>query len=387
MPFSYSVANLKDEVEAILHGTTLDSVSNIFGTINRAARTLQEEVDFFELKKKTQIANAIYDSVNDYTAPTDLKMDKIIDLFPQVNRNGSDNFSQSYSEQFGLKKDNNSFTVEYQNGVKVLRIQKNLTTPIVLNTLDSITTNGTWAVGGDGSNLTVDTLNYVSGSASLNFDLTGVGTTAYIENSTMTAVDLSEHEDISALFYWVYLPSASAITSIDLRWGDDSSNYWNATSTTQHFGAFQDGWNLIKAEWDGATETGSPDSSAVVYARITITYDGTADTDIRIDNITSNLGSIYDLKYYSNYMFETSAGVDIEQTTADEDIINLEPVSINGLVLKVAEYAAQQVQEQGGSIDVGYFAGEYQKWLSKYKRSYKSEAIKPSVQYYTPFRR
>ena len=369
----------------MLHGTNTDAITSIDTMIDRAIRQVVSDVDLFETKRVETLASAVYDDVYQYAAPADLKLNKLIDIRPQVGRTTADNFSQAYSEEFDTQKavNNNELTVEYRNGTKVLKINKALTGGIVLHQMNSLTANGTWAATTDATSLAADTDNFITGSASLNFDLSGAGTTGYIENSTFTAVDLSDHEDKSSIFVWVYLPDASDITNLILRWGSDSSNYWHRTVTAPHFGSFGDGWNLMRFDWNDASEVGTGVSSAIDYLRLTITYDGTADTDYRVDNIISTVGAIYEVVYYSDYVLQDASTLAYqEEVDADANIIFLEAQSINGLLWKTAELAAQQVQEQGGSIDVQYFANEYQKWLKRYKGQFKSEAMKAQGNYY-----
>lgn len=383
---AFTVATLKDDIEAQMHGTTLNKVQGVDALINRAGRQVLMDVDPQETKRLMPIANAIYDDVKIYTAPVDLKGDKIIDIRPQLNRSAQrDNFTKVHNEIFDLKKAGNTFSLEHRDSVKFLRLSKELTTGVTIHKADSITDNGTWAVGDDATNLTRDTLNFVGGNAALNFDLNGAGTTAFIENSTMDAVDLTDHEDVGALFLFVYLPNASAITDVTLRWGSSTSDYWSVTVTAPHVGtAFQNGWNLLRFDWNGAAVTGSPTVTAVDTLRVALTYDGTADTDIRVDNIVSRLGEIWETLYYSKYLFRTSAGVWGEEVTADSDSINLDTDSYNLLVFKGAEFAAQQQQGEDGPFDLGYFQAEYTRGVDRYQRMYKSEVEKTKSSYYTP---
>jgi hypothetical protein len=252
----------------------------------------------------------------------------------------------------------------------------------VLNDFNSITANGTWAAGGDATGLIADDINYVSGSASLRFNLSGATTSGYIENSTFTAVDLSDEEDVGALFLWVYLPSS--ITSVDLRWGSDSSNYWNKTVTSTHESlAFQTGWNLLRFDWDTATETGTPDSSSVDYARITITYDGNAMNNIRIDKLVARLGEVWEIEYYSKYLFSSSAGTWQETVSADTDTVNLDTESYNLLLNKCAEFAAHQQAAENSGFDVNYFKSEYNAGLLKHQAANKKQSIPAQSMYYS----
>jgi hypothetical protein len=217
----------------------------------------------------------------------------------------------------------------------------------------------------------------------LNFDSDGLGVTATITNSTFTDVDLTDHDERSSIFMWVFLPDASAITNVISRWGNDAANYWTRTITAPHtFTAFQDGWNLLRFDWNGATEVGTVAPAAIDYLLVTITYDGNAETDYRVDNIVSRLGDIHNVVYYSRFMFQNAAGTFIEETTADTDLCNLEQGAVNLLLYRTAELAAQQIQAEDAGFDVSYFSTQYQRYLTEYKHQFKSEVEKPRASYY-----
>ena len=381
---SYTIADIKNELESNIHGSSLNKLQDPYGTINKAARKLQLDIDIPDTIRKTQITNAIYSNITLYSTPSDLKGDKIIDIRPQANRSLNDNFSQRNIEEFSLKNTNNTFSIEYDSGTKYLMLSKDVKEDKTLNGCDSLTANGTWSAGGDGTNLTLDDLYYVSGSGSLNFDLDGSTTSGYIENSDMTAQDLSDYEDVGSMFMWVYFPDSSIITNVILRWGNDSSNYWYVTATTGHDGnSFVDGWNLIRFDWNGATEQGTGDSSAVDYARVTITYDGTADTDIRVDNIVCRLGEIWDLVYYSNFLFQTSAGVWQENCSDDTDVINLSGEAYNLLIQLATVYANQELSGEDSSFDYQTNMAQYEQDKARYLKTNPSQSLKKQTIYYS----
>ena len=380
---AYTVLQAKDDLSGMMKGTTTSKITNVLQLLNRAARDVLEYVDPQETKRKTQIVSAIYDEVFDYAAPADLKGNKIIDLRPQVSRGSDTNFSQTYSAQFDINKglSDNSIQVAYDQGTKFLRIKKDLPGLIAVNEADSLTANGTWAGTDDAGNLSLDTQKFVSGSGAIKFDISGATTTATLTNATMTAVDLSDHEDEGSLFLWLDFPDSSLITNVALRWGSSATAYWTRTVTAPHFGAFADGWNLMRFDWDGATEVGAPDETAIDYLQIIITYDGTADTNLRLDNVTSNNGAIYDLVYYSKFLFtDGTSGAWKEAAEDDDDTVNLDTESFNLWLYRAAELAAQQVEKV--KDDTNYFSTQFQRALKRYKSMYKSEIMHPQNSYY-----
>lgn len=379
---NYQISDLKVSLASSLHGSTLNKLQDPYDTINRAARNCLLDVDFMCTKRVASIENALYDKVYDYACPSDLKGNKVIDIRPQAGHLSSDNVEQRYSKDFDRRKTLGTFNIEINSGTKFLRLSKDVGNSAVVNEANGLTNNGTWSATADCENLASDTLNYLSGAGSLKFDLSGASTTGYLENSTMTAVDLEDYEDEGAMFLWLYLPDSSILTNVNLKWGNDSSNYWSATVTAPHYGSFENGWNLLRFDWNGASSTGSPDSTAVDYLKILFTYDGTADTDLRIDNIICKMGSLQEMVYYSKYLFQTSAGVWKEECSADNDYINLDTEGYNILMEMCIALANQELAGEDSIFDMNASLGSYNNLVAKYTSTYKSEYVKPSSFYY-----
>ena len=325
---AFSVLQLKTDLTGILHGTNTDKISGFDQLIYRAAREVLLDVDPQETKRIQQL-DLLFDEVYDISIPSDLKGNKVIDIYPQSGqRNLNQDPNQVYNREFDLFKSKNrnkiDFSILHNTGVKTMRID-NQTLPalVVINDLGTVTTNGTWAVFGDATNLQADTVIFAEGSSSLRFDLSGAGTTGGIEITMDTVVDLSSKEDIASLFEFLYLPNASVVTSLGLRWGSDSSNYWESTVTVDATGnGFSNFWNRLKHDWSASTsETGSP-TSDIKYLRVTVNYDGTATSGFRADRITTQIGEPYNIEYYSKFLFSDTAGAFQESVTSDTNTIN-----------------------------------------------------------------
>jgi hypothetical protein len=382
-----TVQTISSELESRLHGTTLNKITNLYGAFNRSARQLLLDIDPQETKRITQLG-VIYDNVFDYSAPADLKGDGIIDIRPQVERQLYDKYQGVYSQDFDLRKrwmnSQSTFSIQFDSATKTIRIaNKNATAGVVLNTCDTLTGNGTWAVSGDASNLTIDNQDYVRSSGSLKFDLATSGSQGIITNTGMSAIDLTSHLNQSAIFFYVYLQTASVFTSIQIKWGSDASNYWTRTLTTDLQGnPLQNGWNLMKAEWNGATQTGSPDVENVDYLQVLYNYDGTIQTGIKLDDIRSVLGKIFEIEYYSKYLFRSSVGVWQETVLDDSDLINLDTETYNLFLDQLTIQVAQQQFGVDSGFDISLFRQSYADGIKRYKALYKSEKSKPRISYY-----
>ena len=385
---SYSIQTLLNDVSSVIHGTTINKIPNVYGHINRAARQVLQDVDPKETTRIVQLSQ-VFNSVFDYAIPTDVKGDRITDIRPQAGRNPSDIFVQDYAQTFDSQKllgFTNAIYTQHNTGVKSLRIEApTLTSPIQL--CDTSTTTG-WVATSGADSITLDSTNYVAGNGALVFNLLAGQASGYIENSTLNAVDLTSHVNVSTLFMWVYMPSGSAITSVNLRWGSSSANYYNYTATaTQQGTAFVNGWNLLAFPWVSATKVGTPVNTSYTYSRVTVAYNSTLQTGFKVDNITSTLGHIFEIQYYSKYMFRNPTTNAFQETVVDaatdsSTIINLDTESYNLLFNKVAFYVAQALQGSDASYDVTFFDSEYQNALKKYKAQNPSEVMKKSESYY-----
>lgn len=385
---AYSVQTAKNDLQGVLHGTQLNQITNLDGIFNRTARQLLLDLDPQETKRLLEFANPIFNSVFDYPIAADVKGNKIIDIRPQVRRLPVDIWTQAYNQAFDILKTNilsqsDMFTINFNTGLKTLRINAPfLNEPIIVNQIEAISTNGTWAVGGTASNLAVNNSNFVQGSGSLQFDST-VGA-AYLENSTMSQINLSSYINQSSFFIWVYISIGTNLTSVNLRIGSDSSNYYSLTVTTnQQSIAFINGWNLCQFQWSSMSVTGSPVTTAIDYARITLNTTGT-NTACKINGLDSILGSILEYEYYSKYMFRNvSTGAFQETVLDDSDLINLDTESYNIFFNLLAYFTVQQQQGiDAEKYDGPFFKKAYEDGVMRYKSMYKAENQKPQTTYY-----
>lgn len=386
---AYSIATLKDDLTGIGHGTTIDKVRNPDLMINRAARELLLDVDPQETVRIAPMQAPFYDRVYEYAAPSDLKGVSIIDIRPQVQRNPINNPSQTYSRLFDINKNNPGFpifNVNFDSSVKTINYSNPELQPSVLvNGAQTLTENGTWA-GTNISNIENDSVNFVYGSSSIKFtiDAGANPTTATITCTGMNSVDLTRDYNQGAEFIYVYLSDPATVTAIAYRWGTSAAAYYTRSVTTQFDGtAFQEGWNLLQYDWDGATVVGVPDYTNITFTAVVFTTDGTVQNNVRVNSFTSKLGSIYNIIYYSKFMFrDYITGAYTETISSDNDLINLDTETYNLLTNKCAVLMAQQMQGEDSNFDYTFFERRYEDALDKYKLRYKSQIIKPKQPYY-----
>ncbi len=384
-----TIGQLKSTITSRLHGTTLNKISDFYTLCRDTAEVVLARIDLQETRRKATLANAVYDKVCDYSLPSDFKAP--VDLYKQAQAYFNDNssLSRTFSRQFNNQKNNNQFAIVWQDMVQFIRFSRYLKPPVTIDKADSLTENGAWAVGGNASDLEVDTLNYVSGSGSLKASVSSPG----------------------------------AVVNLKLRIGNDSSNYYEKTITTGHFEAFKTGWNLCRFDLDSAVLTGTVDMETVDYIRITATYntnqtayyektltqaidlsgnylsDGaiflyfdfaslTSLSTIRLDNITAHLGTLFDMDYYSTLIFRTSGGTWIEQPTLDTDLLNLSTISFKIFEAELCRIITQQIQGAMGQFDYAYWTNvlegndRMEGLYDQYERLYPSERVEAQTDYY-----
>lgn len=385
---AYSVTDLLTDISSVTHGTTINKIPNIYGIINRAARALLLDVNPKETQKIVQLSQ-VFNDVYDYPCPVDLKGDMAVDIRPQAGREPWDVFTQEYAETFDANKllnISNVFYTQWNTGLKTLRIEApTLTSPVTIT--DTGNTTG-WSVGGGATNLSIDQTNNVAGGGAITFDLSAGQASGYIENSTLTPIDLSGQENISQLFAWCNFPTGSDFTSVNLRWGSSASDYYSYTATaTQMATMFVNGENLLTFPWLNAPTTGTPDSSSISYVRVTYNYDSTLQTGVKFCNLTSNLGYIFELQYYSKYLFRNATTNVFQESVVDSAdnglIINLDTESYNLLFNKVAFYVCQSLQGADAQYDADYWQTEYVNGLVRYRAQNPNESLKKTEVYYS----
>lgn len=350
-----TVGAFKTKVEGKLHGTSLAKVNDVYGKFFEAAANLRLRATPPSLIRSAVIANAIYDRVYNYVCQDDLDQESVLDIRPVGERDvNDDNVATQGQKRFDIKKSNNTFTVEYVNGVKTLRLSKCLTPRTILATCDTLT--GITS-SGDVTGLVLDDLNKVSGNSALSFNLSGV-TGQGIITFAIDPTDLSSLLNLGAFFEWFKFPLASALVNVDLRWGTSATDYWHKQVTSAQDRAFADSaWQLLNHQWSSATKVGNPNAAAITRLDVVINYTmGTARNAVGLDNITAALGEVWEVLYYSNRFFTDSTGVTWKETpTADTDLIRLDSDGINLLLYEYLLTLQQEIKGKNMVADYAYF--------------------------------
>lgn len=172
---------------------------------------------------------------------------------------------------------------------------------------DSLTADGAWTAGAGVANIAVDTITKHQGTGSITFDVTAAtATITFIRTNTITIADYTEHCH-EGFYLWL----ATKPTQISVRFGNDASNYYAKTITTQANGEeFSTSLkNEIRIDKNGATETGTVDDAAIDYFAFVLSFSTNPNNSgYKIDDIVLFKPEILTLEYYTKYVAQDAAG-------------------------------------------------------------------------------
>jgi len=400
MTRQYTHTELLAEIATMLSGKITDANGLLLA--NRAVRYVVGDIDLRSCKRSAALSPGLLNEIYEYSAASDMKGTQVIDVRPQIKRGRFDYWRKTSPQYFDQRKNSGSvdeagdpitlnndedytgdnlLAVRDENFARVLLLSRPVSdSEITVSNLDSL---GDWEAFGDATNVTKDADNYVKGSASLNFDINADGgATAGLQNTALDTYDLSDYLTEGSFFVWAYLSDATDVTNFIIRLGNDSSNYYYMTVTTDSAGnAFAAGWNLLRFAMSGKTETGTVDDDACDYAVIYMTKDTgkISETDYRFDHIIGKVGNHYNVIFYSRYGWYTNAGARIENSTTGTDLLTVDTDEVALIEYKMAELAEQHLRNKTGA-DV--FKKEYELMRARYTQVNPSEALLEIEDYY-----
>ena len=349
-----NIGESKDNLSGLLHGADVDDLESWALLYERTANNLLTNITPIDTQRTVPLVQAVHDDIYNYPLPSDFR--ELVDLYPQDNRESFDTAIRRSSRIFDLRKaiHDKEVAIEGSEGTKFIRINWKGRQASTLHNMDSVTANGTWSVVGTATGLQANSIFKMTGSASIEFDAVVDGDG--IQNSDMTAVDMTDEDEVADVYVWMYFGAVSALTSVSAIWGNDlTTNFWTAVAqTTQADGtAFKVGWNLLRFPWSTASQTGTVDPATIDSFKLTI--DRTAQIDnIRVDNIIFSIGRNFDIKYNSKFLFKNSAGVWISKPTDDTDTINLDNDAINIFQYELLKEAAFEIESSNSGGDIEF---------------------------------
>ncbi len=347
MSFTYNRAQLKADVNAGIQNKQ-GILTDFNKTINQGVRQAVAEVDMSSMRRRYTMYPGLFRGIFDYFCPVDLKGYCIIDLPRQAqdvastrpsvdglngwstrDANAYGEFFLVPTEEFDRIQGFGMVAVDDYNGIRILKVASSAdSNTLVISNLDSLTfDNTTWVPFGDAINLRVDNDDFIKGSASIVYDISGAGgTTAGIQANGFNPIDISQYlQGFSSLFNWAKIVTTPGVNGFTVRLGSSPTDYYEVVITVSNDGtAFARGWNLDRFDLVNMTTVGSPVSTAITYCALFMNKDITKinETDYKFDWIAIKSGIIHNLKYYSQYPWvDAISGAYKENSTADTDLI------------------------------------------------------------------
>ena len=388
----YTVYNLAKDVQKKIHGGTINDLN---GSLDEGRRNMIKNIKPPEMIRSAYIEQAVYDKVNQYAIPEDLKYENVIEIKKLSSYRNVDTMEHPlevvFRRQFDQKRRGakNVFSINYENGVKyaMLYHPKGLKEcrDRLINASNSLNNNGTWNVGGNVVNLRLDELNHISKRASLKFDINNSATTGFIENFTMDPVDISEYLNKGAEFSWLNMPLPLNLLSVKLTMGSNATNlltdFYTGTVNQPHdSNQFISGWNLLKYMLNSINSVGTPNPKAIIYIRLDFTTTGQPIPECNIDSFVVRQGVVYSLLYNSQYCLRDSVTLAYKQlTTSNSDIITAEEDTYQILMLETAlvEQEYLYANNFGAETDVTGIKSKLFDAYSQYRLNHTDEMITP----------
>lgn len=319
------------------------------------------------LKRTQSVPTRLLEDIYDYPAPSDL--DELIDLSPVNSRKDTLEWVRVMEADFDRRKSTNAnlVAVVSDSGQDSLRVSIDPPNDVqaVISSLDSLTAGGTVSAFGDATNLAANSDFYVKGNAAVGFDAAGAGTTCGLTQAMSTALDLTDYVNVGQAFVWIDLSTVTGLTSVALRIGSDSSNYYLITATTDHNGnAFKAGWNLVSFSLSAKSTVGTPTVTATDYWACYLNKTAVAQTGFVMDNLIIARGDQFSVAYYSDMAWQTAAGTWILNSTADTDILNAGEGEYDLILKKCAEDMSGLVKDYD---DMAIYAKQYKDTKERYQ--------------------
>jgi hypothetical protein len=316
-----TLGELKDSLAGLLQGTNLDHITGLNEAIERAARTLAQQVDIPEASGRQAVT--LYDGVFDYSAPTTIFGGSLVDFRPQGNsRNQLDYVYKKPVLQFDRTKhyvpNGYNLTFEWKKGVGIMRVAS--PKPSARTIIDTMNDKDDWTAGGSMGTIVEDETVFYDHKPSLRFTLTGAST-GTLTRTLDNALDIDKYEDVCVGFLAIRTPSASDLTSIALRIGSSDSAYDEVSETEGFLGAWTAGdWLLVAFDFSGATSTGTPDWNAIDYVQVRIAHGATL-TNFYVGGLWLALPSPHEMLFQSAAIFNEDGTLSNNITDDNTEII------------------------------------------------------------------
>jgi hypothetical protein len=379
------------DVKAKIHGA---NIGNRFQRgLEEGRRNMLKMITPPEMKRNSYIEQALYDQVEKYAIPDDVKYEDIVDIRELDKYHNLDSpahpLGKVYQRQFDQKNRKNIFSINWNSGVKTMSIYKphglHAHQHLIINKVNSLSDNGTWNTSGNVVNLRLDELNHVSKKASIAFDINDSSAYGSIENFTMTPVDMSDYLNTGAAFSWLSIPIPSNMISVKLTLGSNQTDlatdlYYATVDQPHDNNEFVNGWNLLKYLLNTLIPVGNPNPTAISYIRFDFTTNSEAIPNCNLDSLVVRKGHIYEMTYNSAYcLIDPQTGAWKQWTTRNSDLLPFEEDTYQILMLETALAIQKDLYASniGASFDVSGIENDLANCYNNYLANHKEEVIEP----------
>lgn len=300
---------LNEILDDMMRWQTVSTVpeANLVRDLDSAIRSLRRTPNLPFYQKKSSLK--VFPDVFEYPPAADHDYLIYLDVTPQDVPYGAKLRARytSLKQFYENPDDRNELAEIWQNGGLSLgvRINNNNINGFSSSVVDTATSTSGYTASGDASNLVVDTVNFITNNSSIRFTITESSGTATVTDDFDSFTDADYQQKY--FFQWIFLDGLP--DSITLRFGADSSNYLSATITEQFAGQpfIADQWNLIAFDLNGATTTGTINTSTVFAYSAVILTNAPSGT-YNLDESSVKQWSLLDYWYFSQYSVKTAAG-------------------------------------------------------------------------------
>lgn len=304
------MATLLSNLNSLINDRRRDSTSDAVDMTTDGFRAIDSALEIWNQLHDWpwQIETSTFNyhqGIETYAAPTRFKAP--VRLVPTKNTSTKMKYlSQNSFESKTLY--SNRFAIATKDLKQRLKVKYSGGSNMLLHALTSLTDNGTIAGATAISNLSIDDYEGFEQNSSLKFDYSGTSGTITITG--ISAIDLTQYKDRSAVYLTYYPTNVTNLTSLSIKLGSDAGNYYSISATTDYLGdgLIANTWNRIKFDWANSSTTGTPDIAAIDYIQITIAFsvDPTNTAD-RLENlfIAENIPMTFE-HYTTNMVYDVS---------------------------------------------------------------------------------
>ncbi len=335
---------------------------------------MMENVDLPSSIRKVPFFAPLQESPNLYMLPNDFSFNGLIDVYGRDYENRRPRIRTGVGNSEFMRNLSNSATIEMQgfDWVQFLNIRDTeYKRMYVIDPCDEQTAI-TWTPVNDTFNIRFDSAHKIAWTGSMAFASTGLQSPGIAQADFYAPVSLT---DMAYITLYAYLPEYT--DSIDIHFGDDSSNYFSAVATTDWQGnRLKKWWNTLIFPIADAFPAGSVISTTIDYFSF-IVGALSEQTDYKIGGIYISEDYPYDIRYYSNSIILDQYGERKDNClpTSDSDVILLNHREHALFLKQFAVISSVDTMTDGWARQFNAYSTALQKAYENFSNEFPSERI------------